>query len=149
MLFSFGENEIILHKHAGSNVKMIQKYIYCWFVYTTQSAVLLRDAIGHLIQLMFTTYSTRRNMQSRSIRCFSVSLFCGRNKIHRSKYKITNQLMSRDITTSQNRLFLFVGLFVNFNNDLKHIKYEIVFTLHDVATSPNMILRSNFRYLRD
>jgi hypothetical protein len=53
--------------------------------------------------------------------------------------------MSRDITTSQNRLFLFVGLFVNFNNDLKHIKYEIVFTLHDVATSPNMILRSNFR----
>jgi hypothetical protein len=43
--------------------------------------------------------------------------------------------MSRDITTSQNRLFLFVGLFVNFNNDLKHIKYEIVFTLHDVATS--------------
>ena len=28
VLFSFGENEIILHKHAGSNVKMIQKYIY-------------------------------------------------------------------------------------------------------------------------
>jgi len=28
---------------------------------------------------------------------------------------------------------------------IKHIKYEIVFTLHDVATSPNMILRSNFR----
>ena len=28
---------------------------------------------------------------------------------------------------------------------IKHIKYEIVFTLHDVATSPNMILRSNIR----
>jgi len=28
---------------------------------------------------------------------------------------------------------------------IKNIKYEIVFTLHDVATSPNMILRSNFR----
>jgi len=53
--------------------------------------------------------------------------------------------MARDITTSQNSLFLFVGLFVNFNYDLKHIKYEIVFTLHDVATSPNMILRNNFR----
>lgn len=53
--------------------------------------------------------------------------------------------MARDITTSQNRLFLFVGLFVNFNYDLKHIKYEIVFTLHDVATSPNMTLRNNFR----
>ena len=53
--------------------------------------------------------------------------------------------MSRDITTSQNRLFLFVGLFVNFSNDLKHIKYEIVLKLHDVATSPNMILRSNIR----
>ena len=52
--------------------------------------------------------------------------------------------MARDITTSQNRLFLFVGLFVNFKYDLKHIKYEIVFTLHDVATSPNMILRNNF-----
>jgi len=28
---------------------------------------------------------------------------------------------------------------------IKHIKYESVFTLHDVASSPNMILRSNFR----
>ena len=55
--------------------------------------------------------------------------------------------MSMDITTSQNRLFvLFVGLLVNFNYDLKHIKYEIVFTLHDVATSPNMIFRNNFRF---
>ena len=53
--------------------------------------------------------------------------------------------MSRDITTSQNRLFLFVGLFINCNYDLKHIKYEIVFTLHDVATSPNMMLCNNFR----
>jgi hypothetical protein len=38
-----------------------------------------------------------------------------------------------------------VGLFVNFKYDLKHNKYEIVFTLHGVATSPNMILRNNFR----
>ena len=53
--------------------------------------------------------------------------------------------MSIDIATSQNRLFLFVGLFVNFNFDLMHIKYEIVFTLHDVATSPNMLLRNHFR----
>ena len=85
MLFSFGGNEIILHKHAGSNVKMIQKYIYCLVVYITQSAVLLRDAIGHLIQLIFTTYSTWKDMNSQSIRCFIVSLFCGRNKIYRSK----------------------------------------------------------------
>jgi len=28
---------------------------------------------------------------------------------------------------------------------IKHIKYEIVFTLHDVVTSPNMILRRNIR----
>jgi hypothetical protein len=53
--------------------------------------------------------------------------------------------MSIDITTSQNKIFLFVGLFVNFDFDLMHIKYEIVFTLHDVATSPNMVLRNHFR----
>jgi hypothetical protein len=34
------------NKHAGSYVKMIQKYIYCWFVYITQSAVLLRETSG-------------------------------------------------------------------------------------------------------
>jgi len=73
------------NKHAGSNVKMIQNNIYCWFVYITQSAVLLRDAIRHLIKLIFTTYSTRRDMKSRSFRCFIESLFFGRNTIHRSK----------------------------------------------------------------
>ena len=73
------------NKHAGSNVKMIQKYMYCLFVYISQSAALLRAAIRHLIELIFTTYSTRTDMKSRSIRCFIVSLFCRRNNIHRSK----------------------------------------------------------------
>ena len=54
------------------------------------------------------------------------------------------QSISRDITTSQNRLFLFVG-FNNVLTMIKHIQYESLFTLHDVATSPNMILRSNIR----
>jgi len=55
------------NRHADSNVKLIQKYIFCWFVYITQSAVLLRDAIRYLIKLIFTTYSTRRDKGNNKI----------------------------------------------------------------------------------
>ena len=52
--------------------------------------------------------------------------------------------MSRDITTSQNRLFYLWDCSLILTMII-HIKYEIMFTLHDVVTSPSMILRNNIR----